>query len=169
MHRAGILAVIALVACGGTALAQSEDQAAVVERSRDLVPAPPWPDGDERGMANTQGPGTWQRCAFHLRDDNARSYELSHVRSRTMPVSPFGVPLEHSFRPTVGLPGTRHAFNGEALSGEPGAQGTQMDAIGHFAYLPGSGAGRAISRPTTPSTTAASPKARSSRPRTRRS
>ena len=34
------------------------------------------------------------------------------MRSPTMPVSPFGVPLEHSFRPT-GLPGTRHAFNGE--------------------------------------------------------
>jgi kynurenine formamidase len=137
MHRAGIAAVIVLVACGsGEALAQAEDQAAVVERSRALVPTPPWPDGDERGMGNTQGAGTWQRCAFHLRSDNARVYEISHVRSPTMPVSPFGVPLEHSFRPTVGLPGTRHAFNGESLSGEPGAQGTQMDAIGHFAYLP---------------------------------
>src|SRR5262249_56896273 len=31
----------------------------------------------------------------------------------------------------------RHAFNGEeTVSGEPGAQGTQMDAIGHFAVLP---------------------------------
>ena len=137
MHRGGFAAVIALIVCGGgEALGQAADQAAVVERSRTLVPAPPWPEGDERGMANTQGPGTWQRCAFHLADDNARVYEISHVRSPTMPVSPFGAPLEHSFRPTVGLPGTRHAFNGESLSGEPGAQGTQMDAIGHFAYLP---------------------------------
>ena len=84
MQRAGIAAVIALLACGsGEALAQSEDQRAVVDSSRALVPAPPWPDGDERGMANTQGPGTWQRCAFHLRSDNSRVYEISHVRSPT--------------------------------------------------------------------------------------
>ena len=87
MPRAGTLAVIALVACGCTeTLTQAEDQAAMVERSRALVPAPPWPGGDERGMANTQGPGTWQRCAFHLGSDDARVYEVSHVRSPTMPV-----------------------------------------------------------------------------------
>src|SRR5262249_62427155 len=55
----------------------------------------------------------------------------------TMPQSPFGVPLRDRYRPTVGIAGTRHAFNGEeTVSGEPGAQGTQMDAIGHFAVLP---------------------------------
>jgi kynurenine formamidase len=137
MRKVGYFAVAAAVALSvNGALAQSEDEAAMVERSRELVPAPPWPAGDERGMGNTQGQGTWLRCAFHLADPAAKAYEISHVRSRTMPVSPFGVPLEYSFRPTVGLPGTRHAFNGEAVSGEAGAQGTQMDAIGHFAYLP---------------------------------
>jgi kynurenine formamidase len=137
MRKVGSIAAVAVVAAGVSGvLAQSEDQSAMVERSRALMPTPPWPDGDERGMGNTQGPGTWLRCAFHLAEPNARAYEISHVRSRTMPVSPFGVPLEYSFRPTVGLPGTRHAFNGESSSGEAGAQGTQMDAIGHFAYLP---------------------------------
>jgi kynurenine formamidase len=54
-----------------------------------------------------------------------------------MPQSPFGVPLREKYRPTVGIAGTRHAFNGEeTVSGEAGAQGTQMDAIGHFAVLP---------------------------------
>ena len=54
-----------------------------------------------------------------------------------MPQSPFGVPLRDKYRPTVGIPGTVHAFNGEeTVSGEPGTQGTQMDAIGHFAVLP---------------------------------
>jgi kynurenine formamidase len=135
--RVGLVAVVAIVASGmGGALAQSEDEAAVVARSRELVPTPPWPAGDELGMANTQGPGTWLRCAHHLADPNAKAYEISHVRSQTMPVSPFGVPLEYHFRPTAGLPATRHAFNGESLGGEPAAQGTQMDAIGHFAYLP---------------------------------
>jgi kynurenine formamidase len=59
------------------------------------------------------------------------------MRSNTMPQSPFGTPLRDTYRPTVGIPGTMHAFNGEeTVSGEAGAQGTQMDALGHFAVLP---------------------------------
>ena len=93
-----------------------------------------WPAGDQRGMANTLGPSTWARCAPHLANPAARSYELSHLRSNTMPQSPFGMLLVDKYRPTVGIPGTRHAFNGEeTVSGEPGAQGTQLDALGHFA------------------------------------
>src|SRR5215470_14942202 len=96
-----------------------------------------WGVGDELGMANTLGPATWQRCAQSLANPKAKSYEISHLRSNTMPQSPFGVPLRDKYRPTVGIPGTAHAFNGEeTVSGEPGAQGTQMDAIGHFAVLP---------------------------------
>jgi kynurenine formamidase len=87
-------------------------------------------------MANAIGPGTWLRCAYYLAHPRARSYELSHVRSNTMPQSPFGAPLKTKYRPTAGIPGTEHAFNGEEIeSGEPGAQGTQLDALGHFAYL----------------------------------
>ncbi|MCI4645802.1 MAG: cyclase family protein [Hyphomonadaceae bacterium] len=89
----------------------------------------------EKGNANYIGPSTWARCAALMSDASAQIYELSHERSNTMPASPFGVPLEYSFRPTVGLPGTRHAFNGEQLTGETGAQGTQMDALGHFGFF----------------------------------
>jgi len=86
-------------------------------------------------MANTLGPGTWSRCAFHLAQQNAKAYEISHIRSNTMPLSPFGRPLAYDYTPSVSIPGTRHVFNGEQVKGgEPGAQGTQMDAIGHFAY-----------------------------------
>ena len=98
---------------------------------------PPWPAGDEIGMANTLGPATWQRCATYLANPAAKSYELSFLRSNTMPQSPFAVPLRENARPTVGIPGTRHAFNtDEVASGDPGQQGTQMDALGHFAVLP---------------------------------
>jgi kynurenine formamidase len=98
---------------------------------------PPWPAGDELGMANTLGPETWQRCAMHLADPNAKSYELSFIRSNTMPQSPFAVPLRENAKPTVGIAGTRHAFNtDEVVSGDPNQQGTQMDALGHFAVLP---------------------------------
>ena len=106
-------------------------------QAQDATPRPPWPAGDERGMGNTQGPATWQRCAAHLADPRSRAYELSHVRSNTMPQSPFAVPLRENAKPTVGIQGTRHAFNtDETVSGDPGQQGTQMDALGHFAVLP---------------------------------
>lgn len=98
---------------------------------------PPWPAGDEIGMANTLGPAAWQRCAPHLANPNAKSYELSHLRSNTMPQSPFAVPHRENAKATVGIPGTLHAFNAdEVVSGDPGQQGTQMDALGHFAVLP---------------------------------
>jgi hypothetical protein len=41
------------------------------------------PAGDELGMARELGPATWTRCAAHLANPSARSYELSHVRSNT--------------------------------------------------------------------------------------
>lgn len=91
--------------------------------------------GDELGNARALGMTTWGRCAEHLTSPGAKVYELSYIRSNTMPKSPFGAPLEYSFRDTAGLPGTNHAFNGETVSGEPAAQGTQMDALGHFGYL----------------------------------
>lgn len=127
------VAVLALAA--HTASAADRMQMDAVEQSQPNVPQPPWPEGDERGMANTLGPGTWARCAYHLTAPNARSFELSHERSNTMPLSPFGVPLQYEYNPSISIPGTKHMFNGEkVLSGEPGAQGTQMDALGHFAY-----------------------------------
>jgi kynurenine formamidase len=104
---------------------------------------PPWPAGDEIGMANTLGPATWQRCATYLANPNAKAYELSYLRSNTMPQSPFAVPLRENAKPTVGIPGTRHAFNTDAIaSGDPNQQGTQMDALGHFAVLPESWDGK---------------------------
>ena len=132
---AGASALLMFSLSSGYAEAASQAQMDAVSASQAMVPSGPWPAGDERGMANTIGTGTWARCAYHLGDANAQSYEVSHERSNTMPMSPFGRPLGYEFTPTITLPGTRHAFNGEqVLGGEPGAQGTQMDAIGHFAY-----------------------------------
>ncbi len=111
-------------------------EVSVVNASKAIVPTAPWPAGDQVGMGNTQGPGTWMRCGYHLSQPGAKIYELSHERSSTMPQSPFGAQLKYVYRPTVGVPFSRHAFNGEELTGgEPGAQGTQMDALGHFAVL----------------------------------
>jgi kynurenine formamidase len=100
------------------------------------TPTPPWPAGDERGMGNTQGLGTRMRCAAYMINPRSREYELSHVRSETMPMSPFAAPLDYEYEPTFGPQYSRHAVNGETICGEPAGQGTQMDAIGHFGVLP---------------------------------
>src|ERR1700741_599257 len=101
------------------------------------VPPPPWPAGDERGMANQIGPATFARCAWHMQQPGARTYELSHLRSNTMPASPFAGPTQAKPKATAGIPGTAHAFNSETLNegAEPGQQGTQMDALADFAVL----------------------------------
>src|SRR5262245_62350973 len=118
------------------ALATASTLVSVAEAQNTTAPSR-WGQGDEIGMANTLGSATWQRCAQSLTNPRSKSYEISHLRSNTMPQSPFGVPLRDKYRPTVGIQRTVHALNGEeAVSGEPGAQGTQTDAIGHFAGAP---------------------------------
>jgi kynurenine formamidase len=104
---------------------------------RAKVPAPPWAQGDERGMANQIGPATYQRCAWHMSQPDARPYELSQLRSGTMPMSPFAGAYTPKPKATAAIPGTAHAFNSESFNDgvEPGQQGTQMDALGHFGYL----------------------------------
>lgn len=101
------------------------------------VPSPPWPAGDERGMANQIGPATLQRCAWYIGQPGARTYEVSQVRSNTMPLSPFAGPFVQKPKATSGIPGTSHAFNSETFNegAEPSQQGTQIDALGHFGVL----------------------------------
>ena len=98
------------------------------------VPTPPWPQGDERGMANQIGPATHARCAWHLQRPGSKSYELSQARSNTMPLSPFAGPYAVKPEASAGIPGTAHLFNMESYNqgAQPAQQGTQMDALGHF-------------------------------------
>jgi kynurenine formamidase len=132
----GATAMFLVIACNQTPPPAPVTEQSVAASSAALVPTGPWAAGDEKGMANTLGNGTWMRCAQYMSQPGAKSYELSHVRSNDMTQSPFGVPLVYKYRPTASVPFSKHAFNGEQIvTGEPGAQGTQMDALGHFAYL----------------------------------
>src|SRR5688500_3674766 len=108
-----------------------------VKLQRLKVPPPPWPAGDERGMANQIGPATLLRCAWHMQQPGARTYEVSHVRSNTMPKSPFAGPLATEPWPTSGFPGSAQAFKSDGLNerAEPAQEGTRMDALVHFAHL----------------------------------
>ncbi|WP_220128029.1 cyclase family protein [Billgrantia kenyensis] len=128
-------ACMAVLSCSAALAAAPGDHQAHLEKVPP-VPLPPWPDADQAGMGNTQGNGTWQRCAFHLMQPEAMSYELSYPRTATMPQSPFAEPETYRFDPSSGIPGTRHGFNTESTSGNIGGQGTQLDGLGHFAYLP---------------------------------
>jgi kynurenine formamidase len=129
-----VTAAAAAIAAGEAA-AQNAEHRAIVERSKAMVPAPPWPAGDQVGMANTIGAGTWMRCAYHMTRPNAKVYELSHVLTNTMPSSAFSKKLVHDFSPSAMIPGTMHAFNNDGVAGEAGQQGTQFDALGHFGFL----------------------------------
>lgn len=138
-HRPGralalTAAALALLASGRAA---ADEPGALLAASAKKVPNMPWPAGDQKGMGNTQGPGTWARCAWHMSRPGAKSYEVSWERSNTMPLSPFSAPLVAKPKPVAGIPGTAHAFNGETLNegAEPGQQGTQIDALGHFGLL----------------------------------
>jgi kynurenine formamidase len=99
-------------------------------------PRPPWPVGDEKGMGNLIGPETWIRCAPYLSNPRARCYELSHHITGTMPMSPYSKPLAFTARPTRGMRNSIHASNMDQMSGEPGGQGTHIDALGHFGFAP---------------------------------
>jgi kynurenine formamidase len=87
-------------------------------------------------MGNIIGPETWIRCAPYLSDPNAKCYELSHRISNTMPMSPYSKTLEFTARPTRGMRNTTHSSNMDQMSGEPGGQGTHIDALGHFGWVP---------------------------------
>ena len=128
------------VACAAVATigAHAAEPAALTALAAN-APAPPWPAGDERGMTNTLGEATTLRCGWHLSQRGARTYEASFVRSNDMPKSPFADASPSKPKPTAGVPFSAHAFNSEAFDAgaEPQQQGTQIDALGHFASIDG--------------------------------
>jgi kynurenine formamidase len=129
--NAHLKAALLLMAWIGCSAGAEPDK---IQRAK--VPSPPWPQGDERGMANQIGPATLQRCAWYMSQPGAKTYELSQVRSNTMPLSPFSPPYAVKPNPTGGIPGTLHAYNTESQiqGADPGQQGTQFDALGHFGF-----------------------------------
>ena len=92
---------------------------------------------DQRGMTNQLGPQTLLRCAEQMSAKDAKVYELSYERSATMPLSPFAGPYSPNFLPSVAMENTIQFYNMETLNPgiNDGNHGTQIDALGHFAYL----------------------------------
>jgi len=134
--RASVRALAAMLSLGVSSFALAAEPAILIQAAQ-RSPAPPWRAGDELGMANTLGPITLQRCAWHMAQPRAQVYEASFIRSNTMPKSPFASPAGTQYKATSGVPFSAHAFNSEVMqaNAEPGQQGTQIDALGHFAYI----------------------------------
>ena len=143
-HRIAPLA-LCIASCFIASQPFAAEPAALIASSVKATPTPPWLPGDQRGMANALGAGTTARCAWHMSQPKAQTYELSYVRSSTMPLSAFSGPYVTKHKPTASIPGTAQAFNleGFAEGAEPGQQATQIDALGHFGYLPQAWDGKA--------------------------
>ena len=122
---------------------------------RDVLGAAPAPRRRARQAAAPQGAGAAlarRRRTRHGEPDRTRhAAALRLARRRAGGAYLRAIPgaLEHDAafavrrslrgkpKPSSGIPGTAHAFNSETLNegAEPGQQGTQIDALGHFAVL----------------------------------
>jgi len=91
----------------------------------------------QRGMTNILGPETWSRCSDLISDPKSESYELSYLRTKSMPLSPFAGEYKPKFLPASSMPNTVQIFTMDVLNENvnDGNQGTQMDALGHFGHL----------------------------------
>ena len=88
----------------------------------------------QRGMTNILGPETWSRCSELISNPKSESYELSYLRTKSMPLSPFAGEYKPKFLPASSMPDTVQIFTMDVLNENvnDGNQGTQMDALGHF-------------------------------------
>ena len=140
-----------------------------IQRAR--VPAPPWAQGDERGMANQIGPATYHAAPGTWRSPMRASLRALAAALRDHAAFAFRGPYTLKPKATSPIPGTAHAFNSETFNegAEPGQQGTQIDALGHFGFLRQPWDGKSpFPADSGASTTAASRRRTSSRRRTRR-
>lgn len=136
MYRFSLFVLATAMGCTNGSGPAGGEVSGVAEASTEADGPVDWGPDDQAGNGNTQGYSTRLRCALLMANPAARAYELGHELSRTMPQALFGDgPIDVEHQPTIGLPFTRHAGNGEILSGGFGSQGTQMDALGHFGVI----------------------------------
>ena len=53
----------------------------------------------QRGMTNILGLETWSRCSELISNPKSNSYELSYLRTHSMPLSPFAGQYKPKFLP----------------------------------------------------------------------
>ena len=88
-------------------------------------------------IRNMPGNENWTACAKEMLSKETNIYELSYIRSGSMPLSPFAGKFEPKYLPTSPTPNEVQLANMDVLNEDVNNanQGTQMDAFGHFAYI----------------------------------
>ena len=64
----------------------------------------------QRGMSNILGLETWSRCSDLISNPKSSSYELSYLRTKSMPLSPFAGEYKPKFLPASAMPNTVQIF-----------------------------------------------------------
>lgn len=129
---------ITLAACSG----QGESGEGVGEARQavyDPVPGPSeWEDVEgadvEAGATNTQTAEKARQAAKLVK--SGEKFMLGHVYEPEMPVNPTVV-YDLQLTPTIVF--ASQGFNGEVMTASIGQMGTQLDALGHFGWLPPGG------------------------------
>lgn len=93
--------------------------------------------GPKKQIKHTLGNENWARCAQEMLQKETNIYELSYIRSGSMPLSPFAGKFEPKYLPSSPTPNEVQLGNMDVLNEDVNNanQGTQMDAFGHFAYI----------------------------------
>ena len=160
--RHAALAAGAVLAIGASTTSGAVEPAALIAMSA-KSPAPPWPAGDQRGMANGLGEATTLRCGWHL---------TQRVRALTRPRSSLQHDAEVTLRQPLAEPAETHgrrAVLGTRVQQRGLRRRRRAAAAGHTDRRPRAlrfdqGAVEpegSVPRPTMPATTAATSSRRS--------
>lgn len=106
-------------------------------RAYDPMPGPsPWGPGDEAGATNTQTPLKAKEMAIEVILGEGKVYRLGHTYENEMPNFPGSDGWSITVPDTLALVFGSQVGTGELFHGNIGQQGTQLDSLSHFSYLP---------------------------------
>ncbi len=121
------LAPLALLVLATPALAQPYDP----------LPGPsPYGPGDMAGATNTQTPVKAKEMALEVLLGEGKVYRLGHEYSNDMPAFPGSDGWQVTVPESLALVFGAQVGTGELFHGNIGQQGTQLDSLSHFSYLP---------------------------------
>lgn len=106
-------------------------------RAYDPFPGPsPYGPDDEAGATNTQTPQKAKEMALEVLLGEGKVYRLGHEYENDMPAFPGSDGWSLTIPDALALVFGNQVGTGELFHGNIGQQGTQLDALGHFGYLP---------------------------------
>jgi hypothetical protein len=121
------LAPLAILAFAANAFAQPYDP----------LPGPsPYGPNDQAGATNTQTPLKAKEMAAEVLLGEGKVYRLGHEYANDMPAFPGSDGWTVTVPQSLALVFGAQVGTGELFHGNIGQQGTQLDSLSHFSYLP---------------------------------